>query len=151
MTVAAPFIPFRAIVGPDGNRPSVYSSFTGEWAELTSAATDWLRFQVPETVVPIELSRAEIRLNIRAPSRLVEILGLRDGTPVLVKEFVHPIGTCEVIIEDPGLLKLDDRGGLTIAIRVGWEEAGVAQDFMSMASWKVESLEMNIVGKVQGE
>ena len=151
VTVAAPFIPFRAIVGPDGNRPSVYSSFAREWAELSLAATDWLRFQLPESVLPIELSRAEILLNIRAPSRLVEILGLRDGTPVVVKEFVHPIGTYPIVLEDPGLLELDDRGGLTIAIRVGWEEAGVVDDYMSMASWKVESLEMNIVGKVQGE
>lgn len=151
VTVPAPFIPFRGIIGPDGHRPSAYSSLTREWGELTTPATEWLRFQLPECVLPMEVTRAVIMLDIRAPSRVVEVLGLRDGVPAVVKEFKHPIGTYQVVLNRPELLRLDEPGGLTIAIRVSGEESPSVEDYMRMASWKVESLRMNIVGKVQGD
>ena len=151
VTVPASFLPFRGIIGPDGHRPSAYSSLAREWGELTTSATEWLRFQVPESVLPMELTRAVVTLDIRAPSRLVEILGLDDQTPVVVKELTHPIGTYQAVIDWQELLQLDDQGGLTIAVRVSGEDAPSMEDYMRMAPWKIESLRMNIVGKVQGD
>ena len=151
VAVPASFLPFRGIIGPDGHRPSAYSSLAREWGELTTAATEWLRFQVPESVLPMELTCAVVTLDVRAPSRLVEILGLCGETPVVVKELTHPIGTYQTVIERQDLLQLDDQGGLTIAVRVSGEEAPSMEDYMRMAPWKIESLRMNIVGKVQGD
>ncbi len=151
VTVPAPFIPFRGIVGPDGSRPAAYGSFTGEWGELKIPATEWLRFQMPEAVLPIQLSQATVSLDIRAPSRLVELLCLSDGAPVVVKELTHPIGAFEIVLDRPELLELDEQGGLVIAVRVGSEESVDSGDLMSQASWKVESLQMNIVGTVRGD
>ena len=151
VTVPASFISFRGIIGPDGNRPSAYSAIVHEWCEMSSGATDWLRFQLPESVLPLELSRAVVSLDIRAPSRFVEILGLNDGAPVVVKQLSLPIGTYQISLDRPGLLQLDEHGGLTIALRVGAEEVDDPQDLMAQANWKVHSLQMSVVGKVQGD
>lgn len=151
VTVPAPFIPFRGIVGPDGSRPSAYSTLTGEWGELKSSISEWLRFQLPESVLPIQLSRAEVSLDIRAPSRSVEILGLSDGTPVVVKKLFHPIGAFQATLDRPELLQLDEQGGLVIAIHVGREESDEPLDLMSQASWRIEAIRVDVVGTVQGE
>jgi hypothetical protein len=122
-----------------------------EWGETKLAATEWLRFQIPESVLPIELERAVVSLTIRAPSRSVEILGVADGQPVVVTELTHPIGTYRSILDRQDLLQLDNRGGLVIAVRVGKEESADPLDLMAQASWKIESVGMDIVGKVKGE
>jgi hypothetical protein len=49
------------------------------------------------------------------------------------------------------LLQLDDEGGLTVAVRVGNEQSADLGNLMAQAPWKVESLRMAVVGKVQGE
>jgi len=151
VTVPASFISYKGVVGPDGNRPSAYSSFVGEWGEMSSAVTDWLRFQLPENVLPIEVSRAVIELDIRAPSRNVEILAFHDENLVVVEPLSHPIGRYEITVSRPELLQVDEQGGLTFAIRVGKEKDADVQNFMTQASWKVESLQMSVVGKVQGD
>ena len=151
VTVPAPFIPFRGIIGPDGSRPAAYNSFTKQWGELAISASEWMRFQLPKSVLPIDLSQATVSLDIRAPSRLVEILCLRDGAPVVVKELTHPIGTFETVLDRPALLQLDEQGGLAIGVKVSSEESADAADLMGQASWKVESLQMSIVGTVRGD
>lgn len=151
VTVPSPFIPFRGIIGPDGSRPASFNSLTKKWGELAIAATEWLRFQMPETVLPLELSQATVSLDIRAPSRLVEILCLRDGAPVVVNELTHPIGTFETVLDRPAVLQLDEQGGVAIGIRVSSEESADSEDLMGQATWKVESLQMSIVGTVRGD
>jgi hypothetical protein len=151
VTVPAPFIAYRAVDGPDGKRSGAYNSYRGEWAESQFAVSQWLRFQMPESVLPLELSRAVISLSVRAPSRSVEILALSDGQPVVVRDLTHPIGTYQVALDQPGLLQLDDEGGLTVAVRVGNEQSADLGNLMAQAPWKVESLRMAVVGKVQGE
>ncbi len=151
VTVPAPFIPYRGVVGPDGSRPTAYGQYRHEWMELKTAANEWLQFQLPEAILPFELTRAEISLDIRAPSRSVEILGLKAGSSVVVKSLSYPIGTYQVVLDQPELLQLDDDGGLRIGIRVGSEETEDPTDLMTQASWKIESLQMNVVGKVLGE
>ena len=106
---------------------------------------------MPDSVLPLELSRAVISLSIRAPSRSVAILGLSDGQPVVVRDLTHPIGTYVVTLDQPRLLQLDDQGGLTVAVRVGKEQSTDVDNLMAQAPWKVESLHVAVAGRVLGE
>jgi hypothetical protein len=151
VTVPASFLEYRGIVGPDGHKPTVYSHSLKQWVETKDAVTEWLRFQIPAAVLPIELSRATLALDVRAPSRAVEILGLVDGSPVVVRSFSHPIGTYGITLDRPELLRLDDQGGLVVAIRVGEDESTETGDVMTKARWRVDSLQMENEGTVQGE
>ncbi len=151
VSVPAPFIACRAAMGPAGERSGTYSSYRGEWGESKNATSQWLRFQMPDSVLPLELSRAVISLSIRAPSRSVAILGLSDGQPVVVRDLTHPIGTYVVTLDQPRLLQLDDQGGLTVAVRVGKEQSTDVDNLMAQAPWKVESLHVAVAGRVLGE
>ncbi|NLS95977.1 MAG: hypothetical protein GXX96_27895 [Planctomycetaceae bacterium] len=151
VSVPAPFLPYQSVAGPDGRKSSAYNPYRHEWAELKIGVCEWLRFQLPDTVLPIEVKRATLSFDIRAPSRPVDVLAMSGEQAVVVKELVHPIGTFHVVVERPALLQLDDEGGLTMAIRVGEEPSADPDDLMAQASWKVESLHLTITGKVLGE
>ena len=151
VTVPASFLTYRGVDGPDGTRSAAYNSFSDEWADSQLALCQWLRFQVPEPVLPLEVSQATLSLSIRASSRAVDVMALSDGEPVAVRHLSHPIGTYEVILDRPQWLQLDDEGGLKIGIRVGAEEGGESTDMMTQAPWRVEAVQMGVVGKVLGD
>ncbi len=151
VTVPASFLTYRGVDGPDGSRSAAYNTFTDEWADSQLALCQWLRFQVPESVLPLEVSQATFSFTIRAPSRPVDVMAVGDGEPVAVRHLSHPIGTYEVILDRPQWLQLDEEGGLRIGIRVGAEEAGESTDMMKQAPWKVETVQMGVVGKVLGD
>ena len=149
--IPAPFLPYRAVEDPDGRRPSAYSNTTHRWVESKFAVVDWLRFQVPAQVLPLQVQRATIRFTIRAASRSLQVLGVNGEELVDLLQLSHPIGTYSVVVDRPDLLKLDPAGGLLFVVRVGSEEAADPLDLMSEAPWKMESLQLEVAGTVQGE
>ncbi|MHB8900085.1 MAG: hypothetical protein ACYC6Y_15155 [Thermoguttaceae bacterium] len=151
VSLPAPFLRYTGVNGPDGERSTAYNAYRHEWAESQHATTQWLRFQVPECVLPLEVTRATLLLSVRAPSRSVEILALSDAGPVVVKTLIHPIGAYQVTLDRPDLLRLDEQGGLKIAVSAGGEQSEDHQDLMSLAPWKVESIQLGIAGRVRGE
>ena len=149
--IPAPFLPYRAVPDPAGRRPSAYANTTHQWVESKNAVAVWLRFQVPAQVLPLQVQRATITFTIRAASRSLQILGVDNGQLVSLLPLSHPIGTYSVVVERPELLKLDAEGGLLFVVRVGGEETAEAVDLMSEAPWKMESLQLEVAGTVQGE
>jgi hypothetical protein len=151
VAIPAPFLPYRGVEDLQGRRPNAYGNLMREWVETKQTVCDWLRFQVPETVLPLRASRAEVSITVRAPSRTVEILALADGQPVVVRTLTHPIGTYSAVIDKPDMLELDESGGLRLAIRVGRDDAASSPNPTLQTSWKVGAVQLEIAGTVQGE
>ncbi len=149
--IPAPFLPYRAVESPEGKPPTAYANLRHEWVECKLATTEWLRFQMPPSVFPLELSTASISLNVRAPSRSVEILALDGDELVVISRLTHPIGTFACMIDRPELLQLDATGGLRLAIRASQDESADPKDQMTQAVWTIEELLVTITGTVQGE
>jgi hypothetical protein len=141
------------VEGPDGERPVAYTNVTRTWIDCKLATTQWLRFQIPATVLPLAISEARVTLSIRAPSRRVELLVPAGADRRVVLELTHPIGNFSCTLDDPALLRLDEQGGLLLALKVGDDEAPPerARDQISQAAWRVEEVHMEITGTVQGE
>ena len=151
VSIPAPFIPYRAVHAPDGRAPSAYANLLHAWVESKLAVTDHVRFQLPRTVLPIQLSRATISLTVRAPSRTVEILVPTPDGPQVVMTRSHPIGTFSTVVNRPELLQLDADGGLLLAVRVSDDETANPLDQMTLALWNIQKLELEVTGTVQGE
>lgn len=148
--IPGPFVTYRAVASPKG-RPSIaYSNMTGEWVASKLSTTQWLRFQMPAAVLPLQLEKASLLLGIRAPSRSVEICVPQDKGPAVMEGLSHPIGTYECTIEDAEKLQLDEEGGLRLGIRVGQDEAAESGGQMSQATWKVEHVQLEVAGRVPG-
>ncbi len=149
--IPAPFLPYRAVNDQQGRRPTVYGNLMREWVETKQTAYDWLRFQLPPVVLPLQVERARLTINVRAPSRTVEIVALAGRRPTVVTTLSHPIGTFSAVIDQAELLQLDEQGGLQLAIRVGEDEATHSPDPMQHASWKVTTVQLEVDGTVQGD
>ncbi|MHB8862008.1 MAG: hypothetical protein ACYC6N_06360 [Pirellulaceae bacterium] len=149
--VPATFLPYRAIVDPDGHPPSAYANLMHRWVENKLAVSDWVRFQLPREVLPIQLDRATLRVTIRAASRSLQVLAISAGEPVEVLHRSRPIGSYSVVLDRPEHLQLDDKGGLLLIIRVGQDETATPLDPMSEASWLIESLQLEVAGTVQAD
>jgi hypothetical protein len=68
-----------------------------------------------------------------------------------VMKLSHPIGTYSCVLDRPELLQLDDTGGLRLAVRVSGDEAAQPGDLMALVAWRIDSLQLELAGTVQGE
>ncbi|MCB9873755.1 MAG: hypothetical protein H6821_06205 [Planctomycetaceae bacterium] len=98
---------------------AAYNPRTGQWMkDATLPTQSSFQFLLPREVVPCKVQNAEITLKIHAPSRTVELTGLKDGEPVVVESRDSPSGTFTFTITDPKLLSLDEAGGLQFGVVV---------------------------------
>ena len=85
---------------------------------VTQPTQSFFRFLLPREVVPCKVQRVEITLKVHAPSRTVELTGLRDGQQVVVESYENPSGVLTLTVDDPDLLSLDEAGGLHFGVDV---------------------------------
>ncbi|MCA9121552.1 MAG: hypothetical protein H6822_13220 [Planctomycetaceae bacterium] len=98
---------------------AVYNPRTGRWMKgVTQPTQSFFRFLLPREVVPCKVQRVEITLKVHAPSRTVELTGLRDGQQVVVESYENPSGVLTLTVDDPDLLSLDEAGGLHFGVDV---------------------------------
>lgn len=105
-----------------------------------------LRFQMPESLLPLRLEEATLRLDCHLPSRRLEISLVRDGTPELLAASQNASGIVETKIDRPQRLALDDGGGLTLEISVGELQTEVAEETLGTAGWSIRSSRLRASG-----
>ncbi len=150
VVVPSPFVPFRVTNRPTGEGASpLYDYRTGVWVASQKPSEMWLRFQTPEAVLPLQLQRARLTLQITAPSRTVAILRYVDSRKQQVQQVRNPIGRIERTFQDAELPPLDARGGLLVGINVG--SAAEAGSQLERKPWKIELAQLEIEGVVLPE
>jgi hypothetical protein len=148
--IPSPFVPYRAVMGPSGKRPVAYTNISRQWIDCKLATTEWLRFQLPSTVLPLELQEVDLQISLRAPSRTVELVAPDGDSEQVVLKLKHPIGSYRCTIDKAELLQLDNQGGLQLAVRVGKDESSEPGDQMRQAEWLIEEIRMHVTGTVRG-
>jgi hypothetical protein len=160
---------------PAGTRVTIPSAFLQSWRVFdgrlrpptmdSSLAIDQeLRFQVPPTVLPLNVERATLVVKMRAPSRRVSVAGHAGNERIVLAEVESPLDPIHVEITDARLLHLDAAGGLHVSLSVGEEQrapatpvkaerpakgAGTPRQFDTV--WKIESISMEIGGQTAEE
>ena len=111
-----------------------------------SARVVRLRFQMPESLLPLRLEEATLRLDCHLPSRRLEISLVGDGPPELLASSQNASGIVETKIDRPQRLTLDDGGGLTLEISVGELQTEVAEETLGTAGWSIRSSRLRASG-----
>jgi hypothetical protein len=139
VTIPSPFLAFRPIAGPTGRGvSSTYHVANGEWVTMTAASDTWLRVQLPEVVLPATLERLTVRLQMKAPSRRVELAVMERGAPAIVAGRDNPGEAFEVEISGAEKLTLDDEGGFLLGLLVGEPFS----ENRRAAEWRIEDLQL---------
>jgi hypothetical protein len=141
VVIPSPFLPYRSIIGPLMQVSSAYSNNRREWLELISASLVCLRFQLPETVLPVALDHATLTIRGNVPSRELGVFGFSGGERVTLATRNSPIGTQEFDVDRADLLQLDERGGLLLGIDVGAQTTDGPAPL-----WKLEEVRLQVTG-----
>jgi hypothetical protein len=134
VTIPPAYVSYRRIVEGIPRAPTLESPYPADMD---------LRFQMPAAAGPMAVERATLHLRVRAPSRRVTVHGLADGQAVPLHSEDNPSEPIRIEIPDGRLLRLDDRGGLLLRLAVT-NLGGSQLD----SSWKIESLGLEVVGRV---
>jgi hypothetical protein len=143
VTIPAPFIPYRRIIERGAIRPLLDSH---------QSIDMHLRFQLPETVLPLKVERARLVAKIDAPWRRVTIAGRADSGIVEVRRVESPLDPIRVDITEDRLLRLDEEGGLHLNVALSdllqAHEAGQG-GLPASERWTIEYLELEVTGRVE--
>ncbi|HUG92630.1 MAG TPA: hypothetical protein VML55_17450, partial [Planctomycetaceae bacterium] len=149
------FIPYRAGPGPGEEAfASAYSNRNGRWSDKSGYAENWLRFQMPESLLPLELKRVRLTLNIGGPARRIEIAGVANGERVSLESRLDPVGTLHFDVDRPDVLATDASGGLLLGVLVGPvgdTSTGLTPEGTPEIRdrWKIEYLRLEAEGETQ--
>ena len=116
--IPASFIKTSAYAGTRGVS-SIFNPRTGSWLkEMTNAADVELLFEFPIELMPLQLRRLAVEIQISAPSRTLSVKTKTDGVPKLVFEESNPTGLVQFEIDRGDALQLGRRGGLWMSVAV---------------------------------
>lgn len=138
--------PNTAVTIPRGLIPCRRVFDAGPAAVTTSGSipTDMrLRFQIPPSVVPLQVERATLFAKFRAPFRRVTISGLAGDSPVQLFRAEAPGEPVRIDVTDERLLRLDAQGGLNLNLAIGGLSPGAPID----STWAIEVLSLEVVGR----
>jgi hypothetical protein len=152
MRIAAPFLPYRGAIGPDGSTPAGWWDVQRQqWIEKSQPTETWLRFQIPAVLLPIAVERARIAVLVKGPIGKLTLASYRPASQSIVplKTWTDPVGTLTWEITDPDLLTVSADGGLLLRVSGGDpDRPELAQpkssEQGSVSFWKIESLTLEL-------
>ena len=159
VTIPAAFVPYmRMLLG----RPSTPALEGNSGVEME------LRFQLPQSVLPLTAERVRFTLHIRSPGRRIVVSGHGEAGLVGVFEVDSPLDPVRVEIADPRLLQPDSGGGLRLTLTVGEQRqetpetptppvkgppgkgtAAKATEQTPDVPWKIEAVGLEVVGRTR--
>jgi hypothetical protein len=137
LTIANAFIPYERILLGKPVEP-ILDSRTGVDMRL--------RFQIPRSVLPLQVEQARLDVKIRASRRHFTVTGFAADRPSKLLDTESPVGTLQVNITEEALLHLDKDGGLYLGVAVGDLPAGDAAEGTE-ARWAIEAIELEVTGR----
>ena len=144
-------LPFRCVEGLETHRSAAYNNQHGEWLECRTPSRVWLRFQVPQSVLPLAVEEATLTVRIEAPEREVELQAVAEGQARTLVRRESPMESIQVEVDEPGLLRLDADGGLILGIVVGQQKTEgpvLTVDGKGSLPWRIEHVALELVGTV---
>jgi hypothetical protein len=149
--VPASFVQVESAMGRLG-RSALFNPRTGEWLEGWSTTEAELRFVVPRQVQPCRIERARLSMRLSIPSRTLEVSGYVDERRVVVDQWESPRSVVTLDIEDPDLLRLDEKGGMNLTLSVGptGDESNDEWRLKSRNStWKIDFVRLDVYGTTE--
>jgi hypothetical protein len=142
VTIPAPFVEVNRLV--DGRLSRLPR-------ESALAAELHLRFQLPASVLPLQVERARLIGNIDARLRRLTIAAKAGDAFVDYYQADNPFGPIQVDLAEDRFLHLDAEGGLHLRVTLSAIQKGGA--FKAQATrtedqnWTIEYLELEVVGR----
>ena len=147
VTVPSAFLTCRSVAGPGRSGSSSLFRDAQPWIESPLESNAWLRFQLPEQVLPLTQVRGTLRLNIEAPDWQIKISRLGAGDEALPIATEEGTGEYAFEMATDGSWQPDATGGLTVGIHVLPTSAVPHDNLDEQSHWQIQSVGLDIRGK----
>ena len=145
VTIPPVLLPYRSIADAEGGFGGAYNNGKRVWVERERGTVINLEFDVPGILLPFEATAAELKINIKAGSRKVEIFSGSPDDMQSVQTLDSQVGTFTI-----PLPKQIIQRGQKFYTRIKVSEAQLAREGVSDEEqddeWKINSLQLTLKG-----
>ena len=145
VTVPSAFSTCRSVAGPGRTGISSLFRASGPWIESPLESSSWLRFQLPDQVLPLRQVSGTLQLDIKAPGWQIKVSQLA-GEKVLPIATKSGTAKYRFEIAADGSWEPDAGGGLTIGIQVVPEVVPADGNLEEQTPWQIQSTGLDIRG-----
>ena len=141
---------YKSVVNDDGGIGSSYVNLRRRWQPQESASKSMLQFQIPEACRPFVPDSGELKLLIRAGSRIVKITSGDRTNMQTITELKSPLGMQTISIPGELIEGTCLQGKLFLQIHVSDIDSEMKADDMSGEqddSWQIERVLLTLKGK----
>jgi hypothetical protein len=135
VTVPRGFMSYRRILEAGATQPNL---------EGQAAIDQHLRFQLPPSVLPLQVEKARLWVKVESPSRWFTVSGHLQNGLVQLKSEHSPVDPLQIEITQHDLLVVDENGGLRLDIVVSDADPAIDEQ---PPKWSIQTLELEIVGR----
>jgi hypothetical protein len=145
------FIPHSMIdiVPPVGGAlSSIYNSNLARWLDESNLDTRaGVIFELPGQVVPMEISKINVDLNVKAPKRKVRLYWTNGEKTIEIMAMNEPSIPWQGTIDDPLVLKDMMDGNLELRIEVLDNRDSASQAQGSFITWQLKHFRISVNGR----
>jgi len=146
VSIPSAMIRQQAVKGQSG-ASAAFNNRTESWTFPSTTTTQArIRFQMPQSALPLRLESATLVLDCHIPSRALEVFAVQGDQRVRVGSYMNASGSIETTISDPKWLELDSEGGLSLDISVGDTSSESEGSMAVQSGWSLRSSRLGVLG-----
>ncbi len=136
-------LPYQAVRDASGRSSvTMFNNQSGRWIGASNTGGEFsLRFQLPTDVLPLQLQRAVLHLNLVARQREFQVFVGAERQPAQTLQ--SPEGVLTVELTPLNALRVDEQGGVTVRLSIG-EPADLSVSSTPM--WEMRELGLELEG-----
>ncbi len=148
VVIPGPFVTYRSA---GVKTAATYDWRKRRWSDPSSESMDTtLQFQLPAELLPLRLESATLTLDIKAPSRQLQITGMTGGERVVLESRQSPLGRMNFEIDGEDV-RVNQAGELMLGINVGEakdKDSSLLIDPSKAQFWQIDDVQLEVVGVV---
>jgi hypothetical protein len=133
-------------------RSGIYDGGADVWQQLSVQTDLTLRVKIPEYALPLKVEKLTVLVDALAPE-------MKFSFCIYSQDKQFPIGKPQTgqgrllwSVSDPELLSLDDRGGLTIGLKIDASNQTKLESMRGMVpSWTIKDVYFDVLGRTESE
>lgn len=137
----------RSIRGTVG-QSTIFNNKLREWSYPNSQSTTTrLKFQLPDSVLPMQALSARLEIDCNIPSRTLIVSMVTDqGTREVINR-KNPTGLIHVDLTASDGLKIDEQGGVIFDFNISDLAVEVEEKTMSNSGWSIRATRLEVQGR----
>lgn len=146
VVIPSPFLGAEEVPSAGGGRSTVYDNRSRTWRSGQQPGVTLLKFRLPDSVKPLQLSEVKLEFKLLAPNRNVVFSAGSQENLTQVASVTDAAGTFSFTLTEPEQLQLDPNGNYFVEISVEASEEA-EQSGLPNQVWQMDYIRLEMSGR----